>query len=230
VTLSVARGQGVAEVRVRDTGVGIEPALQEVIFDPFIQAKQSLARTEGGLGLGLALVKRLVELHGGTVTATSAGRDRGAEFRVTLPLLSPEPARQDLAGDRDGRRSQARLRVLVVDDNHDAAESMAELVTLLGHEAEVAFDGWSAVRSVTARPPDIVLCDIGLPGLSGYQVAEALRADHRFDAVQLIAVTGYAQPEDRKRAQEAGFADHIAKPPDPAKVIRLLTGTPTRGR
>jgi CheY-like chemotaxis protein len=116
------------------------------------------------------------------------------------------------------------VRVLVVDDNHDAAESLAEVVRMLGHDADVAFDGWSAVEQVRARPPDVLLCDIGLPGLSGYQVARLLRSDRRFDGVRLVAVSGYAQPEDRQRALEAGFVEHLAKPAEPAVLGRLLTG------
>jgi len=222
VAVSVVPMRGIVEVRVRDTGSGIDPELLANIFTPFVQGKQSLARTEGGLGLGLALVKGLVELHGGTVAATSAGRDQGSVFTVRLPLAPPAPASAGLL--RQESRATPPLRVLVVDDNKDAAESLADVVRMLGHKAEVAFDGWTAVEGVKSNPPDIVLCDIGLPGMSGYQVARALRADQRLDSVQLIAVSGYARPEDRQRALDAGFAEHIAKPADAAKVLWLLQG------
>jgi CheY-like chemotaxis protein len=185
-----------------------------------VQAAQPLARSEGGLGLGLALVKGLTELHGGTVEVTSAGTDQGATFTVRLPRIVEAPrAAPDL--EAASPRSD-RLRVLVVDDNHDAAESLADLVRMLGHDAEVAFDGWTAVQSALAAPPDLVLCDIGLPRLSGYEVAQALRSDPRLAHVHLIAVSGYAQAEDRKRALDAGFIDHIPKPADPARVVRAL--------
>jgi PAS domain S-box-containing protein len=223
VTLSVVRAADRVEVRVRDTGAGIEPELVADIFQPFVQAKQSLARTEGGLGLGLALVKGLVELHGGTVEVASEGRDRGAEFTIRLPLppMSWRPA-ADAAAAPEPQPVTRHRRVLVVDDSRDAAESLADLVRLLGHRPEVAFDGRSAIEKVRANPPDVVLCDIGLPGISGYEVAEAVRTDPRLERVRLIAVSGYAQPEDRQRSLDAGFEDHIAKPPDPARLERLL--------
>ncbi len=223
VTVTALALPGSAELHVSDTGTGIDADLLQDIFNPFVQAKQSLARTEGGLGLGLALVKGLVELHGGSVAATSAGQDRGATFTVRLPRTA-SPRDAGASGPAEEPAPTPPLRVLVVDDNRDAAESMAEVVRMLGHSATVAFDGWTAVKSVQRDPPDIVLCDIGLPGMSGYQVAQALRADERFDSVQLVAVSGYAQPEDQQRALDAGFAEHIAKPADPAKVLHLLAG------
>jgi PAS domain S-box-containing protein len=222
VRLAVVAQHGVVEIRVRDTGHGIDPELLPHVFEPFVQAKQSLARTEGGLGLGLALARGLVQLHGGTIEARSGGRDQGAEFTVRLALLALDPA----ASDRDDAVASTavaeRRRVLVVDDNRDAAESLAEFVEILGHQVDVAFDGNAAVEAAKANVPDVVLCDIGLPGLSGYDVARALRSDHRFDRVQLIAVTGYAEPEDRQRAFDAGFEAHIPKPPDLARVESLL--------
>jgi len=220
VTLSVAEAGEHVELRVSDTGRGIEPDLLRHLFQPFVQAAQPLARSQGGLGLGLALVKGLTELHGGTVDVTSAGTDQGATFTVRLPrIVDAALAVPDVQG---AQPRCDRLRVLVVDDNHDAAESLADLVRMLGHDAEVAFDGWTAVQQALAAPPDMVLCDIGLPRLSGYEVAQALRSDPRLGNVHLIAVSGYAQPEDRKRALEAGFVDHIPKPADPARVVRAL--------
>ncbi|BDG01927.1 PAS domain-containing hybrid sensor histidine kinase/response regulator [Anaeromyxobacter oryzae] len=218
VTVSLRAEGGAAEIRVRDTGAGIEPSLLPHVFDPFVQGERTLARTEGGLGLGLALVKGITELHGGTVRVESAGKGRGAEFVVRLPLATP-------AGTRDATspvaRSSGGLRVLVVDDNADAADSLAEIARMLGHDAEVAYDGPSALAKARALPPDVVLCDIGLPGMSGYEVARALRAGGA-SGMQLFAVSGYAQPEDVRRAIEAGFDGHVAKPADPALVERLL--------
>jgi signal transduction histidine kinase/CheY-like chemotaxis protein len=226
VELAAVPDGAAAEIRVRDTGAGMDPELLDRVFDPFVQARQSLARSEGGLGLGLALVKGFVEQHGGSVRAASAGPGRGSEFTIRLQRLGAGAGAPRAAPGRDAEQARA-LRVVVVDDNRDAAESLADVVRMLGHEVEVAFDGESAIEAVRARPPDLVLCDIGLPGLSGYQVAEALRADRRLDGVRLVAVSGYARPEDRQRALDAGFADHLAKPADPDRVLRLLAAPRT---
>jgi PAS domain S-box-containing protein len=219
VTLSLREAGGAAEIVVRDTGAGVDPALLGDVFLPFVQGERTLARTEGGLGLGLALVKGITELHGGSVRADSAGIGKGAEFVVRLPLV--EPATSGDPPRPAGRRRPASRRVLVVDDNHDAAQSMAEIVEMLGHAVEVAYDGPSAVEKARANPPDVVLCDIGLPGMSGYDVARVLRASD-VDRMQLVAVTGYAQPEDLKAAVEAGFDSHLAKPASADDIERLL--------
>jgi PAS domain S-box-containing protein len=218
VTLSVKAVAREAEIRVRDTGVGISAELLPSVFEPFVQGDRTLARTEGGLGLGLALVKGIAELHDGTVHAESAGSGAGAEFVVRVPLLTtadvPEPARSG------ARARNGSCRVLVVDDNADAAESLAQIVRMLGHAPEIAYDGLTALSKVQANPPDVVLCDVGLPGMSGYEVAQALRAaGHQ---MPLFAVTGYAQPNDVKKAVEAGFDGHVAKPVDVAQLERLL--------
>jgi len=202
---------------VRDTGVGIEAALLPRVFDAFVQGERTLARTEGGLGLGLALVKGIAELHGGSVEARSAGKDKGSEFVIRLPVLAaPEaPGRRPGAGRPNGGR-----RVLVVEDQRDAAETLADIVEMLGHSVDIAYDGEGALAKARAMRPDIVLCDIGLPGMSGYEVAKVLRAEGH--TMLLVAVTGYAQPEDMKQAVEAGFDSHLAKPPEPARIERLL--------
>jgi PAS domain S-box-containing protein len=220
VEVSMAVAGSSCEIRVADSGVGIEPEMLERVFEPFVQAERSLARTQGGLGLGLALVKGLVELHGGTVSASSGGPGAGATFIARLPLPH---ARSHAAGSnaRDPAVSSTRRRVLIVDDNRDAAESLADLVRLFGHEVDLAFDGPSALAKALEWAPEVVLCDIGLPGMSGYEVARALRAGPAAGA-QLIAISGYAQPEDLARAADAGFDGHLAKPPDPAHVERLL--------
>jgi PAS domain S-box-containing protein len=219
VTLTVGEAERTAEIRVRDTGAGIDPELLGRIFDPFVQGERTLARTDGGLGLGLALVKGITELHGGSVRVGSAGQGKGSEFVVRLPLLSsldaasPPPPRAE--------RRRGRHSVLVVDDNADAAESLAEIVRLLGHGAEVAYDGRTALERARTGAPTVVLCDLGLPGMSGYDVARALREELP-RRLRLIAVSGYAQPEDVQRALDAGFDGHVAKPCDPEKVERLL--------
>jgi PAS domain S-box-containing protein len=222
VNLYLAVDGDTVEVRVNDTGLGIERDLLPRVFDPFVQAKQSLARTEGGLGLGLALVKGLVELHNGSVAVASGGLNLGAQFTVRIPALPSRCAPTERAAAEAPVMKPSSQRVLVVDDNRDAATSLAEFVEMLGHDVDVAFDGPSAVEAAMRKIPDVVLCDIGLPGMSGYDVARRLREDQRFDRVRLVAVTGYAEPEDRKRAFEAGFEDHVSKPPDLARVERLL--------
>jgi CheY-like chemotaxis protein len=203
---------------VSDTGAGIEPALLAELFEPFVQGQRTLARTEGGLGLGLALVKGVAELHGGTVAAESAGPGMGSTFRVRLP-------RHPLAERPQGGSPVARIpssgrTVLVVDDHRDAADSLAQVVTIFGHKARVAYDAKSAIDLARVHRPDVVLCDIGLPGMNGYEVARALRAQR--DDVRLIAVSGYARPEDAAHASLAGFDDYITKPADPETIRRVL--------
>jgi PAS domain S-box-containing protein len=208
-----------AELRVRDTGVGMEPQKIELMFAPFVQAEMTLARTKGGLGLGLPLVKGLVELHGGTVSARSEGLGCGAEFIVRLPL-------SDIAAEtgREGREAAgARPRtVLVVEDNVDAGQTLAEILELQGHHARLARDGQSGIKLAREMHPDVVLCDIGLPDIDGYEVARTLRRDEDLRGTRLVALSGYAQPEDREMAHDAGFDAHIAKPPDIDELAELL--------
>jgi PAS domain S-box-containing protein len=219
VELSLRVTDGAAEISVRDTGAGIDPALLPHVFDVFVQGDRTLARTEGGLGIGLSLVKGISELHGGAVQALSAGKGKGAEFVVRLPLVtSAVDPRLKVGGPR---RASAIRRVLVVDDNRDGADSLAQIVELFGHVTEVAYDGPSALERARANPPDVVLCDLGLPGMSGFEVARALRASAT-NRIQLVAVSGYAQPEDAKAALEAGFDRHLAKPASPDDIERLL--------
>ena len=217
VTLSLEVADGEAVLRVRDTGAGMDPALLARAFEPFIQGERTLARTEGGLGLGLALVKGIAELHGGSVRASSAGKGLGTELEVRLPLAAPPAA----APPPPVAPARIARRVLVVDDNVDAAESLAEVLRLLGHDVEVAHDGPSALEKARASAPDLLLCDIGLPGMSGYEVAQALRADGRA-GLRLVAVSGYAQPEDVEKAVASGFDAHVAKPADLGELERLL--------
>ena len=217
VELSLCAVGDHAHISVRDTGAGIDAALLPRIFDPFVQGDRTLARSDGGLGLGLALVRGISELHGGSVRVESAGIGKGAEFVVVLPMVGAPVQAIERAGVRHGFSPR---RVLVVDDNRDGADSLAEVVKMLGHAAEVAYDGPSALAMASANPPEIVLCDIGLPGMSGYEIAQALRAAGA--EMQLYAVSGYAQSEDVRRATEAGFDGHLAKPVDVADIARLL--------
>jgi signal transduction histidine kinase len=208
---------GRAEIRVRDSGIGIEPAQLGRLFEPFAQIDEGPARLHGGLGLGLSLLKGLVELHGGTVTGSSEGLGRGAEFVVSLPLAPNVVARAAASIRMAPPRS-----VVVIDDNLDAAATLADVLTLHGHAVEVAADGRSGVELVRKVKPDFVFCDIGLPDLNGYDVASALRADETLRGTRLVALSGYAQPEDRARAREAGFDAHLAKPADLDAVNALL--------
>ncbi len=222
VMLSVARRPNAFEIRVKDNGTGISPELLEHLFEPFAQGPQGLARTSGGLGLGLSLVKGLAELHGGEAKAFSEGPGHGAEIVVALPPASPTPAGR--AGQSGGMAAPDRriLRVLVVDDHPDTADSLAQVVEMFGYEAEVARDAPSAIACAEANRPDVVLCDIGLPGRSGYDVARALRSDDLRGEVTLVAISGYAGPEDIRAALDAGFDHHLAKPPQLDELHRLL--------
>jgi len=216
-------GPRTAVVSVRDTGIGIAPEVLAELFEPFSQAPPGLDRGRGGLGLGLAVVRRLVELHGGTVAASSAGADRGTEIRLRLPLDSERAAVAALQPVAPPvHRSR---RCLIIEDNRDAAESMAALLELSGHEVTVAHDGTEGVARARLIQPEVVVCDIGLPGgLDGYAVARALRADPELAGCRLIALTGYGQEEDQRRAREAGFDVHLTKPADPEVLRRLIAG------
>jgi CheY-like chemotaxis protein/two-component sensor histidine kinase len=228
IDLSVGASEGEATLTVRDNGSGIDPQLLPRVFDLFVQGERSLDRSQGGLGVGLTLVKRLVEMHHGRVEAISAGSGRGALFKVALPCISEvrsEPARPTPAAAPEAAGIHGR-RVLVVDDNRDAAESAAALLRLEGHEVETAADGPQALAALKAFDPHVIVLDIGLPGLDGFEVARRLRARGDTRHALLIAVTGYGQREDRQRALQAGFDYYFVKPTDP----REIHGAIMRGR
>ena len=218
------QGQEVV-VRVRDTGVGIAPDLLPRVFDLFIQGDRSIDRSRDGLGIGLTLSRRLVEMHGGTIEVRSEGVGRGSEFVVRLPAflhLGPPPD-EETAPARSVERSPSRpLRVLVVDDSEDTTELLGTLLEMAGHSIQVAHTGPSALEVAAAFRPDAVILDIGLPGLDGYQVAQRLREDPALRSVTLIAATGYGQEEDLRRSREVGFDQHLVKPIDPGELQRLL--------
>jgi len=220
VSVSLAAVADQVEIRVRDNGVGIEADLVAQVFEPFVQSERSLARTRGGLGLGLALVRGLVELHGGSVRAQSKGPNRGCELVVMLPLAA-EPRRT--VRDRASTTAFTCCRVLVIEDNIDAGQTLAEVLEMEGHRVHLAIDGMTGIRMARELKPDVVLCDIGLPDLSGCEVARTLRADESLRATRLIAVTGYAQPEDRQRAMEAGFDAHVGKPAPIEEIAALVS-------
>jgi PAS domain S-box-containing protein len=213
-----------AVIRVRDDGAGMDRETQDGLFLPFVQAEKTLDRTLGGLGLGLSLAKSIVELHGGSIAASSAGLGHGSEFVVRLPVapgraVSPAPPAVAV-------RPRVRGRVLVVEDNEDSAATLADLLRLEGHQVSVAHDGRRGLEAALAWEPDVVLCDLGLPGMDGYEVARRLRAGG--SRARLVALTGYAAPEDVERARQAGFDAHLAKPPDLDKLL-LAVEEPGRG-
>jgi CheY-like chemotaxis protein len=211
-----------AVVRVRDTGVGIAAGLLPRVFDLFVQAEQGADRTQGGLGIGLTLVKRLVEMHGGRVEARSSGAGCGSEFVVRLPGAGGEMAGGGHAVATPAVPRVPPRRILVIDDSRDAAESMALLLKLRGHEVRTAHDGGEAIPAAEAFQPDVVFLDIGLPGMDGYEVARRMRRQQTGSKVLLVALTGYGQDEDRRRSGEAGFDHHLVKPADPAAVDSIL--------
>jgi len=225
VTVTTTRpgGRGRAQLRVVDTGAGIDPDMLQRLFQPFMQADVTLDRSKGGLGLGLALVKSLVELHGGEVCAHSDGPGRGSEFVVELPLAQSKKVEADPTF---ATREQIRRRVLIVEDNLDAAESLRDALELGQHHVEVAHNGPDGLQKARTFHPDIVLCDIGLPGMDGFEVAKALRADEFLKGKFLVALSGYALPEDLERAAEAGFHRHLAKPPSLEALEELLANLP----
>jgi two-component system CheB/CheR fusion protein len=227
VTVRLAEADGTAALTVADTGVGIAPEVLPNLFDVFSQGDATLERSKGGLGLGLSVVKGLVELHGGRVEAASAGRGRGAAFTVRLALDGGATA-QPVRTPDPGPAVRRPLKVLVVEDNRDTADSLRLLLTAgPGHEVAVAYSGPEGVEQARRSPPEVVLCDLGLPGLSGFEVARALRADPATAGAFLVCVSGYGQPEDRRRALEAGFNEMLIKPVDYDALVRLLA---RRGR
>jgi CheY-like chemotaxis protein/anti-sigma regulatory factor (Ser/Thr protein kinase) len=224
IQLTVGRHGDVLAIRVKDDGVGISSEMLPRVFDLFSQASQSIDRAEGGLGIGLTLVKRLVEMHGGTVEARSDGAGHGSEFVVRLPLLRTEAAAPCPPRDEVPRTGHSRC-ILVVDDSRDSADSLARLLRRLGHEVEVAYDGPSAYEAAVVLTPDIVLLDIGLPGMDGYEVARRLRAEPSLDGVWLVALTGYGSEADRRSSTEAGFDAHLVKPVGFDALRRVLEAT-----
>jgi len=209
-------------VRVSDDGIGIRAESLPRLYEMFSQVSPLLERAHSGLGIGLALVRGLVELHGGTVEARSAGLGKGSEFTVRLPLAQPpaQPVTPSAAPGAPGL-AQPRKRVLVVDDNRDTARSLKQLVELMGHDALEAHDGHEAVDAARAYRPDVVLLDIGLPGMNGYDAARAIRRQGS-GAAKLVAVTGWGQQDDKRKSEEAGFDLHVTKPVEIATLESLL--------
>jgi len=213
--------QGEAIIKVKDNGIGIKQELLEDLFLPFVQADISLDHSSGGIGLGLAIVKGMVELHGGKVSAKSDGLGKGAQFIIQLPLEVNQEPPESFKQEKDWKKSGKR-RILVIDDIPDVAEILCSLLRYLGYEVVSAPDGIKGLARAKEFHPDVIFCDIGLPGMNGYEVARNLRRDERLKDVYLIALSGYAQPEDIERSKEAGFNRHVAKPVDLAKLEQIL--------
>ena len=225
ICLALKQSLGEAVIRIRNSGVGIPADLLPRVFDLFTQGDRSPARSEGGLGIGLTLVKSLVEMHGGSVEALSEGQGKGCEFVVRFPILERRLDRRRGQGEELTVGGCPTPRsVLVVDDNQDAAESLAVLLRLAGHEVRTAYDGLVGLEAAKDFQPEVILLDIGLPRVSGYEVARELRKQVGLKEALLVAVTGYGQEEDRRKSREAGFDDHLTKPVDLAALQTLLAG------
>jgi two-component system CheB/CheR fusion protein len=227
VSVSLVPAERDATLEVADTGIGIDPDMLQRLFEPFAQADRSLDRSRGGLGLGLALVKGMVELHGGQVNVQSDGPGSGARFTIRLPLDQQDAATAEPS--REPQRTITGRRVLIIEDNKDAADTLSEVLALSGCRVAVVYDGEAGLAMAREFHPDVVVCDIGLPaGMDGYSVARALRSDPATMSAYLVALTGYALPEDQRRAADAGFDAHLAKPPNLAALERLLTHAPIK--
>ena len=224
IQLELSADNGQATIVVRDSGIGIDAALLPSIFEPFTQGQRSLDRSQGGLGVGLTLVQRLVELHGGSVEARSGGVNQGAEFRVLLPAVSVLPGGVSAPAIEPPAAPPppSGQRVLIVDDNRDAADSIAQYLQLEGHEVKSVADAAQALASVPVFAPQVAVLDIGLPGMSGYELASRLRAMAPTRDALIVAMTGYGQREDHRLAEQAGFDHHFVKPTDPREVAELI--------
>jgi signal transduction histidine kinase/CheY-like chemotaxis protein len=220
VALRVRRAGGQAFLEVSDDGQGLVPELIDRVFDLFVQGERGLARQQGGLGIGLTMVKRLAELHEGTAKASSAGPGRGATFTVAFPAIEPQAAS---SATRSVGAPVERRRILIIDDNRDARESLAQLLVMAGHEVRTAKDGAEGLHLLAAEPPDVALVDIGLPDMSGYEVASRIRARPEGSRVVLAAVTGYGRQQDREASRQAGFDAHLTKPVEMRELEHLLS-------
>jgi CheY-like chemotaxis protein len=222
VRLTVQRRGTEAVVSVRDTGIGIPAHMLPHVFEMFTQVDRNLERSQGGLGIGLSIVKRLVEMHDGSVVAKSDGHGMGSEFVVRLPVVLSVVQPQNDEAEPQG--SSSRRRVLVVDDNKDAAVSLAMMLKLMGNEAKTAHDGLEALDVAAVHRPDLILLDIGMPRLNGYDTARQIRQQPWGKGIVLVALTGWGQDEDRRKSQDAGFDAHMTKPIEPVELEKLLAG------
>jgi CheY-like chemotaxis protein/anti-sigma regulatory factor (Ser/Thr protein kinase) len=213
---------GFAVVCVQDRGIGFAPDAADRLFDPFLQMNPTLERSAGGLGMGLTIVRRLAELHGGSVQAHSEGTGKGARFAVRIPLAE-RAAQPESASTKPDPGPRRRQSIVVIEDNPDIRESLRMLLAMWGHEVAMAEDGPSGVELVLRQRPEVALIDVGLPGMNGYDVARAIRKVHSHREMRLVAVTGYGQPSDREMALQSGFDEHVLKPIAPEALSRLLS-------
>jgi signal transduction histidine kinase/ActR/RegA family two-component response regulator len=223
IRLSAAREVSEAVVRVKDSGIGIPPHMLKQVFELFTQTDRPLDRAQGGLGIGLTVTRSLAEMHGGTIEALSEGEGTGTEFVLRFPALShaeSAPHARSGQAQTDGRTPRC---VLVVEDNRDAADALAAYLRANGHEVHVAYDGRAGMRAALREQPDVVICDIGLPELDGYELAKSLRAEPDLSRTLLVAVTGYGDARDRSRGLEAGFQHYLTKPADPELLVRIVS-------
>ena len=223
ITLSGSVQNGTLCLAVKDDGIGLESEARTRIFEMFSQIESAATRSEGGLGIGLALVKGLLDLHGGSIEARSDGAGHGSEFTVRLPLNDAPSLKPAELGSQPA--ATAARRVMVADDNKDAADSLAMLLELAGHEVRVARGGRAALSLAQTFRPDVALVDIGMPDLNGYDVARQLRRERWGTGIYLVALTGWGRDDDRQQAKEVGFDRHMTKPVDPDEVDKLLTYT-----
>ena len=226
IQLSAEQQGSLVVMTVEDNGMGIPTAMLRKVFDMFTQVDRSLERSKGGLGIGLSLVQRLVELHGGSVDARSGGDRQGSAFVVRLPVDLALAGDRTPAHEAETGRPPWRRRILVVDDNQDAAASLALLLTIMGNETQTAHDGLEALEVAQAFRPDVVLLDIGMPKLNGYEVCRRIRQQAWGTGMAVFALTGWGQKEDQRRSLAAGFDAHLVKPVLPAALEKLLAGVP----
>ena len=222
ITINAKAADEMVSITVTDTGIGMAADLLPRVFDLFVQGERGLDRHEGGLGVGLTVARRLTELLGGNLTATSAGPGLGSRFLLELPMFEGSQAEPAPASARIEARPGRRKRVLIVDDNADVADSLAALVGILGHDASVLHDGRDALRVAPAAPPDVVLLDIGMPGMDGFEVARRLRSFPELASTRIVACTGYGREDDIRKIREAGFERHFTKPVGAAQLETLL--------
>ena len=226
IGIAAQRDDGHAVVSVSDTGIGIAPEALPQVFDMFVQGHARDRRAQSGLGIGLTLVRSLVEMHGGSVRARSAGPGRGSEFVVRLPLARPDAPREPASAHAPPRKIPGLPRVMVVDDNHDAADSLAAVLKMLGAEVRVTHDGQAALDALDAFRPAAVFLDLGMPGMDGYQTARQIRLRDGTRALKLIALTGWGQDSDRRQTEAAGFNQHLVKPADVETLQAVLASLP----
>jgi CheY-like chemotaxis protein len=221
ITVRGSVEDGKAVIDVIDTGIGLPPEMLQRVFELFTQADRTLDRSEGGLGIGLTVARRLAELHGGSISAQSEGLGRGSTFTVKLPLAVEASSASDVQAEDGHSPASLRHKILVVDDNRDTATSCSMLFRTMGHEVQTAYDGIAALELARTFKPEAIFLDIGLPGMNGFEVVKTLRREgHRNEII--VAVSGYGQPEDRQRSREAGFDEHLVKPVQQESLVLAL--------